>query len=481
MHPEEPGFKGTQWDETYAEALRAVRVTTPFGISTADVCKAASAISFKSAGGPSGLRISHLRDAVLSEPDIAKRLADLFERLSSGTNQCEELGALLGDCRLVALSKPDGGVRPIAIGETLRRLLGKIIVGKVASDARQDLEPIQVGVGTPNGGVAVYHSANAFHELNPEGVLINIDLKNAFNTMSRVAMFEGLRRSPKLSNLIPLLRLFYLRKGNLILHDATGQGFIIKSNTGSQQGDNYGSLIWAEGWQDGLEDFKRRTDFAVSFIDDGTFGLKNAAEAASFLRFVAITAAEHGTSLNFSKCTCLSSTALPQELIGLGVRCIDASLPAAQRGVSLGEDDTATRGISLQGLPIGTPEFRSAWFQGRLVQYEETLRRLHTYVPDRFAAAQLLSLCIVPKISHIIRSLPPATTSSFVKSFDDACIRCFTAIAAPDHRHNGLPGLASSIISLKQRDGGFGIGGEHRTSAAAYVASWATARPLIVR
>jgi len=174
LHPEEPGFKGTQWDETYANVLRTISVTTPFGISTADVCKAASAISFRSAGGPSGLRISHLRDAVLNDPDIAKRLADLFERLSaSGANQCEELGALLGDCRLIALSKPDGGVRPIAIGETLRRLLGKIIVGKVASDARQDLEPLQVGVGTSNGGVAVYHAANAFHELNPEGVLIS--------------------------------------------------------------------------------------------------------------------------------------------------------------------------------------------------------------------------------------------------------------------------------------------------------------------
>jgi len=48
------------------------------------------------------------------------------------------------------------------------------------------------------------------------------------------------------------------------------------------------------------------------------------------------------------------------------------------------------------------------------------------------------------------------------------------------HSQSGLPDLASSIVSLKQRDGGFAIGGEHRTSAAACVASWATAGPLIV-
>jgi hypothetical protein len=46
---------------------------------------------------------------------------------------------------------------------------------------------------------------------------------------------SSVRQSPKLSNLIPLMRLYYLRKGNLIVHDTAGQGFIItRSNTGAQ-------------------------------------------------------------------------------------------------------------------------------------------------------------------------------------------------------------------------------------------------------
>ena len=479
LHPEERGFKGIAWDDDYASALNAITATSPFVIDASDVCKAATGICFKSSGGPSGLRISHLRDAILCDPGIATGLAALFTRIAAGTNHCEEMGALMGDCRLIALQKPDGGVRPIAIGETLRRLLGKVIIKQVASDARRDLEPIQVGVGTPNGGIAVFHSATAFHALHPDGVLINIDLKNAFNTLSRVAMFEHLRQNNKLANLIPLLRLYYLRSGNLIVHDG-GDGIIIKSTTGAQQGDNFGTLLWSGGWQDALLQFKERTNYAVSFIDDGTFGLVNASAAFDFLRFVAAAAHEHNTELNYPKCTCVSNAVLPNNLRNLGVRCIDPSLPATQRGISLLEDNAAERGVTLQGIPIGTPEFQAAWLDHRLSDYEETFRRLHTYVPDRLAAAQILGLCIVPKISHILRALPPSVTSAFAKRFDDACVRCFTAIATPDLASVGLPPTADAIVRLKLRDGGFDIGSQHRACAAAYVASWAAASPLIV-
>lgn len=480
LHPQEHGFKDTAWDEDYFDTLSAITAASPIAIDASDVCKAATTMDFKSAGGPSGLRISHLRDSILSDSDIAKSLAALFERTASGANHSAELASLLGDCRLIALSKPDGGVRPIAIGESSRRLLGKILVKKFAQDVRADHEPLQVGVGTPDGGIAVIHSASAFLALNPNGVLINIDIKNAFNSMSRVAMFEHYRQHPKLSSLVPILRLYYMRTGNLLVHDG-GDGIIVHSNSGSQQGCNFGTQFWSGGFKDALVEFKKRTNYAVSFADDGSFGLADPAAAAAFLRFVADQAAEHGCELNYSKCNCLSNTVLPNELRSLGVRCIDATLPAAERGVSLLEDDTAHRGITLQGVPIGTPEFIAAWLDKRLIDYEETFRRLRTYVPDRLAAAQILSLCIVPKISHILRALPPSITAAFAKRFDDACVSCFTAIAAPDHAASGLPPIADAIVRLKLRDGGFDIGNQHRACTAAYVASWATAEPLITK
>ena len=59
--------------------------------------------------------------------------------------------ATLGGASLTPLRKPDGGVRPIAVGETLRRGVGKALL-KVSALSRSlgKLAPLQVGVGIPN-------------------------------------------------------------------------------------------------------------------------------------------------------------------------------------------------------------------------------------------------------------------------------------------------------------------------------------------
>jgi len=160
---------------------------------------------------------------------------------------------------------------------------------------------------------------------------------------------------------------------------------------------------------------------------------------------------------------------LPDDLRALGVRCIDSLTPAVERG------------LVMQGVPLGSPEFVTAWLDERLASQREVMRRLATYVPDRLVAAQMLSWCIVPRIAHLLRALPPLVTADFARAFDDACVQCFTAIAAPDFAQAGLPPAADDVMRLKLRDGGFDIGGQHRSAPAAYVAAWASARQLICR
>ena len=243
---------------------------------------------------------------------------------------------------------------------------------------------------------------------------------------------------------------------------------VILSRTGAQQGCTFGSLLWAAGWQEALEDFATRSDFAVSFIDDGSFGLDPAA-AAPLLLHIAKVAKEHGGELNLSKCVAYSTQELPTDLRDLGVKCIDPNTPAAARG------------FVIQGVPIGHPDFVHCWLDENLASQKEFMRRLAEYVPSKFAAAQLLHYCVTPRIGHILRALPPQFTEGFAAAFDEACVSCFTAIAAPDYSAIGLPAVANAKLRLKLRDGGLDIATQARTCAAAYVASWATARPLILR
>ena len=52
---------------------------------------------------------------------------------------------------IMALRKPNGSLRPIAIGETIRRLTSKVAVDLITEWAREIFEPLQLGVKTPNG------------------------------------------------------------------------------------------------------------------------------------------------------------------------------------------------------------------------------------------------------------------------------------------------------------------------------------------
>ena len=63
---------------------------------------------------------------------------------------------------LIGLNKPDGGIRPIAIGSTLRRLAAKCVSAAVKEEMGSLLFPTQLGFGTPMGVEATVHAARSY-------------------------------------------------------------------------------------------------------------------------------------------------------------------------------------------------------------------------------------------------------------------------------------------------------------------------------
>ncbi|CAI7748750.1 unnamed protein product, partial [Closterium sp. NIES-53] len=66
--------------------------------------------------GPSGMTFEHLRDAVIANAAVTTHLHALVNTILQG-NLPEEVCSLLTSSRLIALAKPEGGTRPIAVGE----------------------------------------------------------------------------------------------------------------------------------------------------------------------------------------------------------------------------------------------------------------------------------------------------------------------------------------------------------------------------
>ena len=65
-----------------------------------------------------------------------------------------ELAPFIAGAPLMALLKQGGGLRPIAIGETIRRLVSKCCCEATTEDAKIIFGPLQVGVATQGGAEA---------------------------------------------------------------------------------------------------------------------------------------------------------------------------------------------------------------------------------------------------------------------------------------------------------------------------------------
>lgn len=173
--------------------------------SVADVVRAARGFSRGSAAGPTGLRGDHLREALASahSDEVAIHLTAVVQLLARGHAPLE-LAAHLAGATLHALPKNNGDdVRPIAVGETLRRLVAKCLCADARAAARDWLSPLQIGVGVPLGTEAAVHTARHWvqrHAGQVDQVLLKVDFHNAFNMVDRAALLREVRlRSPGLA------------------------------------------------------------------------------------------------------------------------------------------------------------------------------------------------------------------------------------------------------------------------------------------
>ena len=161
------------------------------------VAKAFCSFPVASALGPCGLGVQHLPDACPpgTSGTLHRHLAAVIALLANG-QACESVAPVLCVAHLVAVPKPKGGVRPIAIGELLRRLTGKCLMSQLHTSARQHFFPAQVGVAVSGGAEAAVHAVRAWldrHSHSQNKVLLKLDFENAFNTISRDHVLSAVR------------------------------------------------------------------------------------------------------------------------------------------------------------------------------------------------------------------------------------------------------------------------------------------------
>ena len=89
---------------------------------------------------------------------------------------------------LTALKNLKGGVRPIAVGEVLRRLVAKCKAKQTQTEPAELFSSEQLGVGVKGGAESIIHATKITFEklqLSQDAGIVQIDFKNAFTSIKR--------------------------------------------------------------------------------------------------------------------------------------------------------------------------------------------------------------------------------------------------------------------------------------------------------
>ena len=194
------------------------------------------AIKSKGAAGPSQMDADDWRRILGSKlfgtdgSDLCKSIARLAKILcTSKLSNPSSISGLMA-CRLIPLDK-NPGLRPIGVGEVLRRIIGKAVTFVLKSDLRDAAGGLQLCVGLEGGVEAGIHGMRAIFEEEETHGLIQVDANNAFNTINRKVLLHNI------GILCPELSIYvqncYARPARLFV---TG-GLEISSAEGTTQGD----------------------------------------------------------------------------------------------------------------------------------------------------------------------------------------------------------------------------------------------------
>ncbi|GJP58837.1 hypothetical protein CLOP_g4310, partial [Closterium sp. NIES-67] len=175
----------------------------------------------------------------------------------------------LASSTLVALAKPNGDVRPIAIGEVLVRVLSRAVCLQLRDQmARVFLASQQFGVGVTCGTEVTVRGVVRALADHPGWVVLQLDVANAFNSFFRDVLFQALHASPEFRCLIPFIRLFYGTPSDLLYR--TGRGVTtMHSERGTRQGDPLSPFLYALTQRLALEPVLAGGDVQLwSYADD---------------------------------------------------------------------------------------------------------------------------------------------------------------------------------------------------------------------
>jgi len=412
------------------------------------VCNAIASFPAASSGGPDGFTPQHLKNLLsnTTDTDFVETITDLINLLLRG-GLPKEIAEILYGGRLITLGKKDGGIRPITIGYTWRRLAAKCVCHVVSPYLSQNLSPLQIGVGVPGGAEAAVHATRRYlQSMHENHIIVKLDFSNAFNALRRDSMLEAVAaKAPEIYR--------YVFDNYAYAPQLQTRQHTILSEEGTQQGDPLGPLEFCMAIHPLLESLI--TPLNVGYMDDLTLAgpIDDVEHDISLIEKLA---PMYGLQLNRAKCEA-------------SVRSSDE---VNKNQAFVGFQKVAVEDLTLLGAPLLPGRAVNESIQKKIKDLEKIIARLETLHPHDSFTLLRCSLSI-PKLLYTLRTSACFLNEGLLRDFDEVL-------------RSGLCSLLNIHISddqwiqasLPVRSGGLGIRSAVMLATPAFLASAAGTRSL---
>ena len=125
-----------------------------------------------------------------SSTDLCKAIAEVIKKLCTIDNLSPSLEPFLA-CRLIPLDK-NPGLRPVGIGEILRRTAGKVIVSHIRKDLISSVGSLQICAAHEAGCESIIHAMHKIYEEDESEAILLVDASNAFNSVNRKTFLHNI-------------------------------------------------------------------------------------------------------------------------------------------------------------------------------------------------------------------------------------------------------------------------------------------------
>ena len=363
--------------------------------------------------------------------DLCDSIASMTKRLCTDRS-CHEDNSLdaLFACRLIPLDK-NPGLRPIGIGEILRRIIGKSVMYILKPDIIVSCGDLQLCAGQKSGCEAAVHSmASIFDEVDTDAILL-IDASNAFNNLNRKVMLHNIKIT------CPLIATFAINSYRNPARLFVTGGCEIASSEGTTQGDPTSMAIYALSSLPLLSAISSADVRHVAYADD----LSGAGDLES-LKIWWSKLLQHGPNMGYYPNASKSWLVVKPEHLQKAKQIFEGT-----------NVNITTNGKKHLGATIGSEEYKAEYIQAKVEEWVKELNVLcdiaKTHPHSAYCA---FTYSFRHKFNYIMRTIPDI--KHILQPIEDVIRHKFIPTLCDNRACNDDERL---LFSLPVRYGGLGI------------------------